>query len=155
MNTEENLSLMSLAWISSLGWIDSRAQGKIAGSLIERLNIKVSTPRQKVDNLSGGNQQKVMIGKCLSRTPRILILNEPTRGIDVGAKEEIYKIIDRLAGQGVAIIMISSELPEYIGLCDRVLVFRLGKIVREFHHLEFDQREMLAYMLGTAQAVEE
>jgi ABC-type sugar transport system ATPase subunit len=155
MNAEENLSLMSLAWINKMGWIDSRAQGQIAGSLIERLNIKVTTPKQKVDNLSGGNQQKVMIGKCLSRTPRILILNEPTRGIDVGAKEEIYKIIDRLANQGVAIIMISSELPEYIGLCDRVLVFRLGKIVREFHHLEFDQRELLAYMLGTAQAVKE
>jgi ribose transport system ATP-binding protein len=155
MNAEENLSLMSLAWISRLGWIDGREQGEIARSLIERLNIKVSTPRQKVDNLSGGNQQKVVIGKCLSRTPRILMLNEPTRGIDVGAKEEIYKIIDRLANQGVAIIMISSELPEYIGLCDRVLVFRLGRIVREFHHQEFDQREMLAYMLGTAQAAKE
>jgi ABC-type sugar transport system ATPase subunit len=155
MNTEENLSLMSLAWISRLGWIDIKKQGDLASSLIERLNIKVSTPRQKVDNLSGGNQQKVVIGKCLSRPPRILILNDPTRGIDVGAKEEIYKIIDRLANQGVAIIMISSELPEYVGLCDRVLVFRKGKIVREFHHREFDQREMLAYMLGTAQALKE
>jgi ABC-type sugar transport system ATPase subunit len=153
MNTEENLSLMSLAWISRLGWIDIKRQGDIARSLIERLSIKVSTPRQKVTNLSGGNQQKVVIGKCLSRPPRILILNDPTRGIDVGAKEEIYKIIDHLANQGVAIIMISSELSEYVGLCDRVLVFRQGKIVREFHHQEFDQREMMAYMLGTAQGV--
>jgi ABC-type sugar transport system ATPase subunit len=155
MNTEENLSLMSLHWLARLGWIDLQGQTRMAGDLIERLDIKVSSPRQKVDNLSGGNQQKVVIGKCLSRPPRILILNDPTRGIDVGAKEEIYKIIDRLAGQGVAILMVSSELPEYTGLCDRVLVFRRGRVVREFHHREFDQREILAHMLSTAQGAKE
>jgi ribose transport system ATP-binding protein len=155
MNTEENLSLMSLHWLACLGWIDLAGQARMAGELIRRLDIKISSPRQKVDNLSGGNQQKVVIGKCLSRPPRILILNDPTRGIDVGAKEEIYKIIDRLAAQGVAILMVSSELPEYIGLCDRVLVFRQGRIVREFHHRQFDQREILANMLGTAQSAKE
>ncbi len=150
MNAEENLSLMSLHWLSTLGWIDIRKQSQIARSVIRRLSIKVATPKQTVDHLSGGNQQKVVIGKCLSRTPRLLILNDPTRGIDVGAKEEIYWIIDRLASQGVAIIMISSELPEYVGLCDRVLVFRQGRIIREFDHQEFDQKKILAYMLGTA-----
>ena len=152
MDAEENLTLMSLHWLSRLGWIDVEEQSEIAGSLIDRLSIKVSSPRQTVDNLSGGNQQKVVIGKCLSRPPRLLILNDPTRGIDVGAKEEIYRIIDRLAGQGVAIIMISSELPEYIGLCDRLLVFRRGRVIREFAHPEFDQKQILASMLGTAEA---
>ncbi len=153
MDAEENLSLMSLYWISNLGWINKKSQSQIARSLIDRLSIKVSTPKQIVDNLSGGNQQKVVIGKCLARIPHLLILNDPTRGIDVGAKEEIYRIIDRLANQGVAIIMISSELPEYIGLCDRVLIFRHGKITREFHKKEFDQLKMLSYMLGTVEIV--
>ena len=149
MNAEENLSLMSLHWISRLGWIDGRSQRRVGDEMVRRLGIKVSSPYQKVDNLSGGNQQKVVIGKCLTRSPRLLILNDPTRGIDVGAKEEIYRIIDRLAGEGVAIIMTSSEIPEYVGLCDRVLVFRQGRIVREFRHGGFDQREILAAMLGT------
>jgi len=151
MNAEENLSLMSLHWLSKLGWIDLKNQAAVARALIDRLSIKVTTPKQGVDSLSGGNQQKVVIGKCLSRTPRLLILNDPTRGIDVGAKEEIYRIIDRLAGEGVAIIMISSELPEYVGLCDRVLVFRHGRIIKEFAHEAFDQNRILAYMLGTAE----
>lgn len=148
MNVEENLSLSSLHWLNTGGWIDGREQTELAIKLINRFGIKVSRTTQRVHNLSGGNQQKVVIGKCLGRTPRLLLLNDPTRGIDVGAKEEIYGIIDHLAGQGVAVIMISSELPEYIGLCDRLLVFRHGRIMREFRHQNFDQGAILSIMLG-------
>ncbi len=150
MNVEENLSLSSLHWLQRLGWINRSTQSSLATDLIQRFAIKVSRPTQRVHNLSGGNQQKVVIGKCLGRTPRLLLLNDPTRGIDVGAKEEIYRIIDGLAGKGVAIVMISSELPEYIGLCDRIIVFRRGKAVKEFPQAEFDQSRILSCMLGVA-----
>ncbi len=151
MNVEENLSLPALHWLSTVGWIESQDQRDLARELIDRFGIKASTPTQSVHNLSGGNQQKVVIGKCLGRMPTLLLLNDPTRGIDVGAKEEIYRIIDDLAGEGVAIIMTSSELTEYVGLCDRLLVFRHGRIVREFQESEFDQGVILAHMLGVAQ----
>jgi putative multiple sugar transport system ATP-binding protein len=97
----------------------------------EKLNIKSSSVLQKTGNLSGGNQQKVVLSKWIFSEPDILILDEPTRGIDVGAKYEIYTIINQLAAQGKSIIMISSELPEVLGMCDRIYVMNEGNIVGE------------------------
>jgi ABC-type sugar transport system ATPase subunit len=99
---------------------------------ITQLGIRARGPAQPVRQLSGGNQQKVVLGKWLETKPRILILDEPTRGIDVGAKAEIHKLIRQLAGDGMAILMISSELPEVLGMSDRVLVMSQGRIVGAF-----------------------
>jgi ABC-type sugar transport system ATPase subunit len=99
--------------------------------------------RTLVKNLSGGNQQKVVIGKWLLRSPRVFILDEPTRGIDVGAKNEVYKIINRLAAEGAGILMISSEIEELIGMCDRILVMAHGEIRATFERAEFDREEIL------------
>ena len=99
-------------------------------------------------NLSGGNQQKIVLAKWLACRADILFLDEPTRGIDVGAKQEIYQLINRLAAEGVGIVLISSELPEIVGLCDRVLVMRGGRIVGEFEHVEATQERILACAVG-------
>ena len=99
---------------------------------IQSLEISVPSDRSLITTLSGGNQQKTVLGKWLNTEPKVLILDDPTRGIDVGAKAEIRKIIDHLAGEGRGIILISSELPEILGMSDRVLVMRMGRIVAEF-----------------------
>ena len=104
---------------------------KLTEEAIARLNIKVNGPDGIVGGLSGGNQQKVLLARWLEIHPKVLILDEPTRGVDVGAKSEIYRIINDLASQGVAIVVISSELPEVIGICDRVVVMREGVITGE------------------------
>ncbi len=147
MPYDENLTLMSLNWISSVGWIRNGMQKNIASELIKSLSIKVSSLKQKVSSLSGGNQQKVLIGKCLTRKPKVLILDDPTRGIDVGAKEEIYKIIENLAAEGVAIIIVSAEIPELTGISDRVLTFLDGKIVNEYPYYKFEQAKILSDIL--------
>jgi ABC-type sugar transport system ATPase subunit len=98
------------------------------------LSIKLGAPSAPVQTLSGGNQQKVVLGRWLSTAPRILILDEPTRGVDVGAKAQIHAWIRRLADQGMAILLISSELPELLSLCDRIVVLRQGRVAGEFDH---------------------
>ena len=110
---------------------------------MEKLRIKAPSDQQSVDYLSGGNQQKVVIGKWLATHPEILILEEPTRGVDVGAKAEIYSIIRQLAGEGLSILLISSEMPEVIGLSDRILVLYKGEVAHEFAHGEADQEQLL------------
>jgi len=147
MPCDENLTIMSLHWISFLGWIKNKFQLNISKDIIKSLGIKASSVKQKVLNLSGGNQQKVLIGKCLTRMPKVLILDDPTRGIDVGAKEEIYKIIEKLTEEGVAIIIISPEIPELIGISDRVLTFLNGKIINEYSYHEIDQEKILSDIL--------
>src|SRR5512145_952614 len=113
----------------------------------EKLNIRCSSIRQLALNLSGGNQQKVVLSKWLFANPDILILDEPTRGIDVGAKYEIYTIINRLASEGKAVIFISSELPEILGVCDRIYVMRDGKIVGEMPASEASQEKVMKYIM--------
>ena len=115
---------------------------------VVNLDAKVSNA-QAVRTLSGGNQQKVVFGKWLLNTPQVLILDEPTRGIDVGAKAEVYRLISELANNGGAALVISSEIEELIGLCDRVLILRRGALVREFQRSEFNREEMLRAALGT------
>lgn len=127
MSIGHNISLGNLSAYASGIFIKSEAENRVSKRIADDLRIKASGLNQKVKNLSGGNQQKVVIGKVLLVNPRLIILDEPTRGIDVGAKFEIYKLIHELAHQGIAVIMISSELPEILGMSDRILVLSKGR----------------------------
>ena len=118
---------------------------KVCGQQIEKYAIKTPGPEQVIGNLSGGNQQKVLISRWLLTNPEIIILDEPTRGIDVGSKSEIHKMISRLAQQGVAVIMISSELPEILGMSDRIMVMYEGRITGEVSREEASQELIMRY----------
>ena len=131
MSIRENLSLASLRSVATLGFLSRRREERQAAKLIQQLSIVARSSEQLVSTLSGGNQQKCVLGKWLSTAPRLLMLDEPTRGIDVGAKAQIHRLIDEIAGAGVGILMISSELPELIGISDRVYVMREGRVVAE------------------------
>lgn len=128
--------------------VDGKKEKAIVKDTIEKLQIKTPSMQQRVINLSGGNQQKVVLGKWLATNPDILIMDEPTRGIDIGAKAEIYKIMNELVKQGMAIIMISSELNEIINMCDRLLVMNGGRITGEVFKEEFNQDKILHLALG-------
>ncbi|WP_051962995.1 sugar ABC transporter ATP-binding protein [Mesoaciditoga lauensis] len=133
LTVRENHSLPNLDFLSKLGFIKPRKERKSALSMIDYLNTKVTSINQRVENLSGGNQQKVVLGKWIVRSPKVLILEEPTRGIDVGAKFEIYKFIYDQVLKGVAVILISSELEEVINISDRILVMSEGRITGELN----------------------
>ena len=124
-----------------------KKENEIADTYIAKTRIKTPHRNQKVGNLSGGNQQKVVVSKWLNTDPEILIMDEPTRGIDVGAKREIYEIINELVGQGKAIILISSELPEVLGMSDRVLVMKDDAIVAELTGDDINAVEVMRYAL--------
>ena len=147
-DVKQNLTLANLRAISPRGIVNDNAEVKVANEYKTSLNIKTPTVEQRVANLSGGNQQKVSLGKWLFVGPDILILDEPTRGIDVGAKYEIYTIMNRLVQQGMSIIMISSELPEVLGMSDRVYVVSAGKITGELP-IEAATQEQIMLMATT------
>lgn len=128
--------------------VNKKKELELAEYWIKSLNIKTPSVRQRTANLSGGNQQKVVLAKWLATNPRILILDEPTRGVDVGAKAEIYKIINDLAKNGIAVIMLSSELNEVMNMCDRMVVMREGAIVKILDRTEFSQDLILKYAIG-------
>ena len=121
--------------------------------MIDRLNIKTPGDEQIVQYLSGGNQQKVVLGKWLALRPRILLLDEPTRGIDVGAKEEIYRLMEKLAEQGVAILFVSSEMEEILGMSDRALVMHEGSITGELSREELSEEAVMQLATGKRSAV--
>jgi ribose transport system ATP-binding protein len=127
----ENFALPNLDWLSRLGFVDAREERSSFGGYVESLKIKVPHQEQAAKNLSGGNQQKVVLAKWLARNCEVLIFDEPTRGIDVGAKYEIYCLMNELAAKGKSIVMISSELPEILGMSDRVIVMHGGRITGE------------------------
>jgi len=143
----KNVSLANLEAISERGVIDDGREFKVAHEYRRALNIRCAGVDQRVVNLSGGNQQKVVLSKWLFAKPELLILDEPTRGIDVGAKYEIYTIIDRLASEGKGILMISSELPELLGMCDRIYVMNEGRFVAEFPAAEASQEKIMRAIL--------
>ena len=145
-----NLTLPVLDQFVKGIFVNKKRQLEIENTYIDSMNIKTPSRLQKVGNLSGGNQQKVVIGKWLAARPKILILDEPTRGVDVGAKAEIYKIIDRLAEQGIAIVIISSEMAELINMCDRMVVMNQGKIAGELKKSEmgFSQESIMRLATG-------
>lgn len=140
---KDNITLSNLEAVSTGGVVNEPKEINATGGYREKLNIKCSSIMQEAVNLSGGNQQKVVLSKWLFAEPEILILDEPTRGIDVGAKYEIYTIINRLAEEGKGIILISSELPEILGVCDRIYVMREGKIVGEMPAGEASQEAIM------------
>ncbi len=143
VSVRENLALPSYPWINLLGLINKKKEAGIAEKYITSLRIKTPSEKQSVINLSGGNQQKVSLGKWLARDPKLLILDEPTRGIDVGAKAEIHALIEQLAFNKIAILIISSELPEVMGVCDRIIVLHEGKITGHFTGKEATQEKIM------------
>ena len=147
MSVRENTTLPCLPVEMKGGILSRKKENEITQTYIEQLDIKTPGAEQKVLNLSGGNQQKVVIGKWLNADPEILIMDEPTRGIDVGAKWEIYGIINELAAQGKAVILISSELPEVLGMSDRVLVVKDDAIVAELTGDKINAVEVMRYAL--------
>jgi len=142
-DVKQNITLANLQEIANRGVVNNNAEVKVANEYKTSLNIKTPSVEQKVSNLSGGNQQKVSLGKWLFVKPDVLILDEPTRGIDVGAKYEIYTIMTRLVEQGMCIIMISSELPEILGMSDRVYIVSSGKITGELPIEEATQEKIM------------
>ncbi len=148
MDIKSNVTLASLRSVSSGGLIDPNREIAHGETYIKQLKIKANSVETVVGTLSGGNQQKVVLGKWLLTNPKILILDEPTRGIDVGAKFEIYNIMNDLVKQGVAIIMVSSELPELLGMSHRVLVIAEGKLTGEFQADEATQEKIMTAATG-------
>lgn len=144
----KNMTLANLDNISGKVAISEKEEKRMSNKYVEDLKIKVGSIDNKITSLSGGNQQKVILGRWLMTNPKILILDEPTRGIDVGAKFEIYSIINDLVDNGVAIIMISSELPEVMGMSDRILVMHNGTITNEFMHHEATQEKIMNHAVG-------
>jgi D-xylose transport system ATP-binding protein len=144
-----NLTLSSLRTIARHGLIDNAAEASAAGAMVADLRVKTPTLETPVAALSGGNQQKVVIGKALLTRPRVLLLDEPTRGIDVGAKVEVYALINRLTDQGQAIVLVSSELPELMGMSDRILMLHDGGIGGEFTR-GASQQALMAAAMGIA-----
>jgi len=130
-SVRENFGLPNLASFARLGFINAKREAEALAAHVDKLQIKLSSPDQSAGTLSGGNQQKVVLAKWLERNAEVIIFDEPTRGIDVGAKYEIYQLINRLAAAGKAILMISSELPEVLGMSDRILVMHEGRITGE------------------------
>ena len=144
---KSNISMANLPKLCRGLLTSSKVENEIADQYIKRINVKTPSRNQKVGNLSGGNQQKVVIGKWLNADPEILIMDEPTRGIDVGAKREIYEVINELVAQGKSVILISSELPEVLGMSDRVLVVKDDAIVAELTGEQINAVEVMRYAL--------
>jgi ribose transport system ATP-binding protein len=150
---QDNLALPNFDLLSVLRLVSPRREAVLARDTIARLRIRTPGPRQIVGLLSGGNQQKVVLGKWLARRPRVLICDEPTRGVDVGAKSEIYALLDRLACDGVAVLMISSDLEEVLGMSDRVLVLHEGRLAGELPRGGLSEQAIMALATGAGQAV--
>jgi ribose transport system ATP-binding protein len=148
MSVLENASVVIWPYISKFGFINTFQQTKIFDSQIEKLQIKLEQRNELITRLSGGNQQKVVLAKWLSKEPSVLILDNPTQGVDVGAKEEIYDIILNLADEGVAVIVLSSEAQEIIRVCDRTLVMFHGHIQGELRGSEMDEHEIMRLATG-------
>jgi len=144
----ENVTAAGLGRLSRWDFVQFAAERRVVGSLIDRLNIRTPSQEQQVQFLSGGNQQKVVLARWLSLEPKVLLLDEPTRGIDVGAKAEIYALMRRLAARGEGILMISSELPEILGMSDRVLVVREGTIAGELTREQATQEAIVHLATG-------
>jgi ribose transport system ATP-binding protein len=144
----ENIVLPTLNDHAKAGWLDQRGLRRTAQEYVDKLNIRTPHLRQKAMFLSGGNQQKVVVAKWLAAQPKVLIMDEPTRGIDVGAKVEVHALMSRLAQAGMGIIMISSELPEILGMSDRILVMSEGRVAAILDRAEASQETIMAYASG-------
>jgi ABC-type sugar transport system ATPase subunit len=150
----ENVTLPHLRSLSTLGVVNSRSAKRETQRIVKALDVRGGDPRAQVNKLSGGNQQKAMFAKWLLRPPRVLVIDEPTRGVDVGAKHAIYELIDSLARQGMAVLVISSEIEEVLGLSDRILVMRNGRLTAEFKQGEASDDLILRAAFGAHGAEE-
>ena len=150
MNLTHNITLPQLDRFANKGWLDQAAEQRTALDFVQRLEVKAAGLWQKAQELSGGNQQKIVLGKWLATAPKILILDEPTHGIDVGTKATIHQLMSRLAGEGLAILMISSEMPEILGMSDRVIVMCEGRQTGEFSRTEATQEKIMTAAVARA-----
>ena len=148
LSVADNIILAAIRQLFPRLWIDAQGARAAAQEYVTRLRIQTPSLSQLVQFLSGGNQQKVVLAKWLATHAKLLILDEPTRGIDVGAKLEIHSLMDELVAQGTPIVMISSEMPEILGMSDRIYVMREGRIVGEFSHHEATQEHLLTCAVG-------
>ncbi|MGJ7913631.1 sugar ABC transporter ATP-binding protein [Neobacillus sp. LXY-1] len=148
LSVRENYSVTNLNKISKNGLISSQKENRLVDEMIEKLKVKTSGRELSVKSLSGGNQQKIVIGKWMGIDPKILILDEPTRGVDVGAKKEIYQLMNELTKLGVSIIMVSSELPEILGMSDRIIVIHEGKLTATIQRSEASQEKIMQSATG-------
>lgn len=147
MAVRENLSMAALGALTGPGGFIRRGQERaMVAEYHQKLNIRMASPEQRIVNLSGGNQQKVIIARWLALKPRVLIVDEPTRGIDVGAKAEVHALLHQLAEQGIAVVMISSELPEILGMSDRILTMREGRMTGEILRAEANEESLMRLM---------
>jgi len=154
MNVRENLSLSALGRMSSFGVVNRETERRSVAEMIALLDVKVDSTEVSVGTLSGGNQQKVVIAKWLMLGPRIILLNDPTRGIDVGTKQEIYALLRRLADGGAAIVFYSTDYDELVGLCDRVLVLYEGAVQRQLEGDALTGRALVGSALNMQWAAE-
>jgi rhamnose transport system ATP-binding protein len=150
MSVQQNIALASLSQLRKAGLIWASAERAMASDWAARLRIKYGRLTDPVSMLSGGNQQKVVLAKWLGRKPDVLIVDEPTRGIDVGTKAEVHHLLADLARSGVGILMISSELPEVLAVSDRVLVMREGRLMAEFTHDDASEEAIMSAAMGQA-----
>lgn len=142
-SVSRNISLASLGRYSRLGWMDRRREAADAREMVRALDIRPADPERPVKTLSGGNQQKAVLARWLLNDRKLLLLDEPTRGVDVGARAELYALVRRLADEGIGVLLVSSEVPEVLGLADRVLVLREGRVIREAGAGELDEHAVL------------
>ncbi len=150
LSVQDNLTLAALPRLSDHGLVDKKRERNIAVKNVSDFGIRVHSIEQPVSALSGGNQQKVVLAKWMNTGPRVLLMEEPTRGIDIGAKHEIYEMINEWTARGVAILMLSTEMPEVLRLCDRILVMHRGEITAGFSRAEADPEKILAVAMGAS-----
>ncbi len=148
LSIKKNATLASLRRVIYGGYAHRREEERLASEYFTRMNVKAPSTETRIESLSGGNQQKVLLARWLISDPKVMLLDEPTRGIDVGSKVEIYKIMTDLARQGRAILMISSELPELIGMCDRIYVMSAGRVTAELTPERYSQETILQYAMN-------
>jgi ABC-type sugar transport system ATPase subunit len=144
----DNLAISAHDRISRWGWVSRRAESDLVAEFVRKLRIRLPSARHPIDTLSGGNQQKVILARWLATNPRLMILDEPTRGVDVGAKAEIHRVVEELVRAGMAVLLISSELPELIAMSDRVYVMRAGRIAAELAGPEIQETIIMRYAAG-------
>ena len=152
LGVKANITLASLQHLAKLGWVMQGQETRAAAEHVKNLSIKTPSLNQPIRFLSGGNQQKAIMARWLLMHPRVLILSEPTRGIDVGAKAEIYRLVDSMAHKGIAVLVISTEMPEVLGICDRILTMFEGRVTGEFRRSEATAEKLLAAAAGIVAA---
>jgi monosaccharide-transporting ATPase len=146
LSVRENVTLAALPILSRFGIVSKKRQREIVDRFIHRLGIRLNSPEQNIRELSGGNQQKVLLARALCRHPSVLLLDEPTRGVDIGAKDEIHALIRELADEGLGVLMISSELEELVENCSRVVVMREGRSVAELAGADVSEQTIIHTM---------